>query len=83
MHLKKKNLKKSEFFFCISQNHQMVEVSRDLLRSSGPNTLLKQGHLEMVSKGYVQFGFEDLQWWRLHSLSGQSVPMFGLIQQNY
>lgn len=53
----------------------MVEVSRDLLRSSGPNTLLKQGHLEMVAQDRVQMASEDLQGLRLHNTSEQPVPV--------
>jgi len=30
------------------ENHRMTEVGRDLLRSSSPNLLLKQGHLKAV-----------------------------------
>ena len=32
----------------------MVEVGRDLWRSSGPTSLLKQGHLELVVQDQVQ-----------------------------
>ena len=46
-------------------NHRMVEVGRDLWRSSGPNPLLKQGHLEPVAQDHVQMAFEYLQGWIL------------------
>jgi len=40
-------------------------------------TLPKQGHLELAAQDRVQVGLEYLQWWRLHSLSGKSVPVLG------
>uniref|UniRef100_A0A8B9Q4U4 Transmembrane protein 19 n=1 Tax=Apteryx owenii TaxID=8824 RepID=A0A8B9Q4U4_APTOW len=58
-----------------SQNHRTVEFGRDLWRSSSPTLLLKQGHLEHVAQDPVQVGFEYLQGWRLHNLSGQPVPV--------
>ena len=39
----------------------MAEVGRDLWRSSGSNTLLKQGHLEQVVQDHVQTASEYLQ----------------------
>jgi len=54
----------------------MVEVGRQLLRSTGPTPLLKQGHLEQVVQDCVQSSFEHLQGWRFHILSGQPVPAF-------
>jgi len=48
----------------------VVEVGRDLQRSSGPTLLLKQGHLKPVAQDCVQVAFEYLQGWRLHNLSG-------------
>ena len=51
----------------------MVEVGRDLWRSSSPISLLKQDLLERITQGYVQVAFEYLQGMRLHSLSGQPV----------
>jgi len=39
----------------------MVEVGRDLYRSSGPTPLLKQGHLDLVAQDHVQMAFEDLR----------------------
>jgi len=39
----------------------MIEVGRDLWRSSGPIPLLKQEHLETVAQDHVQAGFEHLQ----------------------
>ena len=38
-------------------DHRMVEVGRDLWRSSGPTPLLKHGHLEPVAQDYVQMAF--------------------------
>jgi len=43
----------------------MVEVGRDLWRSSCPTHLLKQGHLETVTQDHVQTAFEYLQGGRL------------------
>jgi len=51
----------------------MVGVGRDLQGSSGPTSLLKQGHLEQVTQDLVQAGFEYPQ--RLHNLPGQPVPV--------
>ena len=53
----------------------MVEVGRDLYRSSGPTPLLKQGHLDLVAQDHVQMAFEDLRWWRLHNLYQGSVTL--------
>ncbi|KAK4810494.1 hypothetical protein QYF61_004274, partial [Mycteria americana] len=55
-------------------NHRMVEVGRDLWRSSGPTPLCQQGHLEPVAQDHVQTAFEHLQGGRLHNLPGQPVP---------
>ena len=55
------------------QKHRMVEVGRDLRRSSGPTTLLKQGHLDPVAQDHVQAASEYLQGWSLQNLSGQPV----------
>lgn len=38
---------------------------------SSPTPLPKHSQVEEVTQGHVQFGFEYLQGWRLHSLSGQ------------
>ena len=45
----------------------MIEVGRDLWRSSGPRPLLKQGHLETVAQDHVQTAFEYLQLYQPHS----------------
>ena len=55
----------------------MVGIGRDLWRSSSPTPLLEQDHLEHVAQDRVQAGFEYLQRRRLHSLSGQPVPVLG------
>lgn len=39
-------------------NHKMVEVGRDLWRLSGPSTLLKQSHLQLIVQDHVQTAFE-------------------------
>jgi len=56
--------------FTESQNHKMVKVGMDLWRSSGPNHLLRQGHLELLPQERVQTALEYLQGWRLHKLPG-------------
>ena len=35
----------------------------------------EQGQMEQVGLGCVQSGFQYLQEWRLHNLSGQPVPL--------
>jgi len=53
----------------------MVGVGRDLCGSSSPTPLPKQGHLEQAAQDLVQAGLEYLQRRRIHSLSGQPVPV--------
>jgi len=53
----------------------MVRVGRDLCGSSGPTLLPKQGHLQQAAQGLVQASLEYLQRRRIHSLSGQPVPV--------
>jgi len=48
----------------------MVEVGRDLCRSSGPILCLKQGHPEPAAQVHVQTAFEYLQEGGLHNLAG-------------
>lgn len=36
----------------------------------------KEGQLEKVSWGYVQSGFEYIQEWDLHNITGQFLPAF-------
>lgn len=55
--------------------HRMVEVWRDVWRSSCPTHLLKQGHLLPVAQNHVQSSFEYLQRWRLHHLFGKPLPI--------
>lgn len=43
------------------QNHRVAEVGSDLWRSSGPTSLLRQGHQEPVSQDYVQMPFWYIQ----------------------
>jgi len=52
----------------------MAEVGKDLWRSPGPPSLLKQDHLQPAAQDHVHTAFEHLQSWRLHNLSGQPVP---------
>jgi len=53
----------------------MLGVGRDLCGSSSQTLLLKQGHTEQAAQDLVQAGLEYLQRRRLHSLSGQPVPV--------
>jgi len=60
----------------------MVEAGRDVRMSSGlPPGPSKQGRLEAVAQDHVQVALEYLQkrrqGGRLHSLSGQPVPVLG------
>jgi len=54
----------------------MVEIGRNLWRSSGPTPRSKQCHLESVAEDCVQMAFESVQAWNLHNLPGQPVPVF-------
>ena len=58
-----------------SQTHSMVGVGSDLWGSSCPTPLPKQGHLQQAAQDLVQAGLEYLQRRRLHSPSGQPVPV--------
>jgi len=53
----------------------MAEVRRDVQIPSGPTTLLKQGHLELVAQYHVQTAFEYLQRRKFHSPLGEAVPV--------
>ena len=53
--------------------HRIVEVGRDLLGSSSPAPLLKQGQLEQVAQDHAQSSSEYLCGQRLPNLSGQPV----------
>jgi len=53
----------------------MVGVGRDLCGSSSLTPVPKQGHLEQVVQDLIQTDFEYLQRRRLHSLSGQTLPV--------
>lgn len=57
------------------QNHRLVEVGRNLCRSKYVPSL-KQCQLLQVAQGCVLLGFEYLQGWSFHHLSGQPVLMF-------
>ena len=58
-----------------SQNHRMFGVGRDLWRSPSPTPLPKQSHLQQAAQDLVQAGLEYLQRRRIHSPSGQPVPV--------
>jgi len=53
----------------------MFGVGKDLCGSSGPNPLLKRGHLQQAAQDLVRAGLEYLQRRRLHNLPGQPVPV--------
>ncbi|KAM9594911.1 uncharacterized protein ACIBXB_020896 isoform 1-T1 [Morphnus guianensis] len=56
---------------------RVVEVGRDIWKSSVPTSLLKEHQKEMVPQDNIQVAFEHLQGWRLHNTPGQSVPVLG------
>ena len=53
----------------VLQTRRLVEVGKDLWRSSGPTPLLEQGHLELVAQDHIQMAFEYLQGGRLPTTS--------------
>lgn len=53
----------------------MLEVGKNLWRTSGPTPLHKQAYLELVAQDHVKAASEDLQEGKLHNLSGQPVPL--------
>jgi len=53
-----------------SQNHRMVKAERDILGSTSPNCLLKQGQLEQIALNLVRWRFEYFHRWRFHRVSG-------------
>lgn len=57
-----------------SQNCGMVEVGRNIWRSPGPTSLIKQYLLELVIQDHVREALEHLQGGRLHNPTGQPVP---------
>jgi len=59
----------------VSQNHRMARFGRDLCGLPGPTPLLKQVPLEQAAQDLVQVSFEYLQRRKLHSPSGQPVPV--------
>lgn len=60
----------------------MVEVGRDLWRSSVSEPLLRQGHLGQVAQDHVKMAVEYLQWWRLHNPFAESCcfPVLRMIK---
>jgi len=59
----------------LSQNHRMLGDGKDLCGPSSPTPLLKQGHLQQAAQDFVQADLEYLQRRRIHTLSGQPVPV--------
>ncbi|KAK4811465.1 hypothetical protein QYF61_010344 [Mycteria americana] len=60
-----------------SQNHRIVEVGKDLLRSLSPtvNLPLPSPPLHHVPEHLIQTSFKYLQGWRLNHFTRQPVPM--------
>lgn len=61
-------------FLASPHNHRITEVWKDLLRSSSPNSPLKQGPLCRTASSWVLI----LHRWRLDNLSRQAIPVFAL-----
>lgn len=57
-----------------NQNHQIIEVERDLCKSSCP-TLFKQGHLEQVLQDQAQKAFKYIQGCRVCNLCQCSITL--------
>lgn len=57
-----------------SQNHRMVEVGRNVGRSSGL-TVLQQACPKLVAQDHRQMDFEYLHRWTHHNLPWQLVPV--------
>jgi len=53
----------------------MAEVGRHLWSSSGPTSLLKQGHLQPVAQEHVWMAFKYLQGGECNDLPAQPVPV--------
>lgn len=52
-------------------HHIMVEVGADLWKSSGPTSLLTQGHLQEVAQDHIRIVSEYILRWRLYNPSGK------------
>lgn len=63
--------------FRMSQSYRTVEVGKDVWTSLGANSQLRLGHLELLAQDCVQMTFKYFQGWRLHSFSGQCMPVLG------
>lgn len=65
-----------DFEYSESQNGWGGKGPVEVIQSEGLlSSLLKQGHLRQVALDHIQAAFEKLQAGRLHSPSGQPVPM--------
>lgn len=71
------------YSFTESQDHRMLEVGRDHKRSSSSICLLNQGHLKHITQGCVQMALEYPCRRRLHSLSGQPIPMLSSVVRHH
>lgn len=63
----------SNLFFFINFTHRIVKIGRDLCESPGPTFCSKCVHWEQAAQCLVCLSFENLQGWRVHSVSGQPV----------
>lgn len=61
----------------LPKSHRIADVGRDLWRSATPALPLKLGQLEQTAQKPLQSGFEYLQGWSFHRLSGKPVWVFG------
>lgn len=59
----------------MSQNYRRVDIGKDVWISLGPSFQLRLGHLELLAQDCVQMTFKYFQGWKLHSFSGQCMPV--------
>jgi len=57
----------------LTQNHRLAKAGSNILRTSLPTHLLKEGHLLQATQDHIQTAFEYLQG--IHYLTGQPVPL--------
>lgn len=63
------------FRVMFSQNHGIVEVGKNIWRTSGPTSMLMQSHLGQVAQGQVQTTSEYLHGWRPHNVPRPPVSV--------
>lgn len=54
----------------------LIYFLRHLWRLHSPVSCSEQGKMQQVAECCVWLGFGYLQWWKLHSPSGQPAPVF-------